>query len=340
MSTQSAEKDTSDHTETSEQLFSVSGKSCQLPKSNYVGCCRSVDEFEKLNRVGEGTYGIVYRVRDKITNEILALKKIRMDFENEGLPLSSLREIMLLKKLNHKNIVNVTDVAVGRSLDSIFMVMEYCQQEIKCLMLQLLKGLEFCHDNFIVHRDLKVSNLLLNSQGVLKIADFGLARTFSKPPKAMTPRVVTLWYRAPELLLGEQSYTTAVDMWSVGCIFGELLKHKPFLPGKTERQQLELIIKLLGTPNERIWRGFNRLPLAQSIKLPEQRYNNLKIELPDLSKETLLLLNGLLTYDPEKRFNVKKALTHPYFREPPTAKDPSLMPTFPEIRNEISERAK
>ncbi|KAK9693564.1 hypothetical protein K7432_013871 [Basidiobolus ranarum] len=212
--------------------------------------------------------------------------------------------------------------------------------EIKCLMLQLLKGLEFCHDNFIVHRDLKVSNLLLNSQGVLKIADFGLARTFSKPAKPMTPRVVTLWYRAPELLLGEHSYTTTVDMWSVGCIFGEFLKHKPFLPGKTERQQLELIIKLLGTPNERIWRGFNRLPLAQSIKLPEQRYNNLKIELPDLSKETLLLLNGFLTYDPEKRFSVKKALAHPYFREPPTAKDPSLMPTFPEIRNEISERAK
>ncbi|KAK9693565.1 Cyclin-dependent kinase 10 [Basidiobolus ranarum] len=157
MGNQSAEKDTHTQTEEEELLLSVSGNSCPLPKSNYVGSCRSVDEFEKLNRVGEGTYGIVYRVRDKITNEILALKKIRMDFENEGLPLSSLREIMLLKKLNHKNIVNVKDVSVGRSLDSIFMVMEYCEQE---------SGLCFSCDTFfpVVYSSIQSLFMLLISE--------------------------------------------------------------------------------------------------------------------------------------------------------------------------------
>ncbi|KAI8600247.1 kinase-like domain-containing protein [Dissophora ornata] len=323
------------------------------PQKSFFGNSRIVDDFEKLNKVGEGTYGVVYRARDKKTSEIVALKRIRMERENDGLPISSLREIKLLKTLRHDNIVLVKDVAVGSDLDQIFLVMEYCEQdmaalmdnvkkpytpaEVKCLMYQLLKGIEYCHDHYVIHRDLKLSNLLLNGQGILKIADFGLARSFGLPSRPMTPKVVTLWYRAPELLFGDPNYTTAVDMWSAGCIFGEFLKHAPLLPGKVEKQQVDLIIELLGTPHEKIWQGFNKLPMA-SIKLPEQRFNNLRNKFPNITDAARSLLSGLLTYDPKKRLSVKQALAHPYFIEAPPAKHPSLLPTHPEIRNITSTR--
>ncbi|KAG0233191.1 Cyclin-dependent kinase 10 [Actinomortierella wolfii] len=330
-------------------LLSITGKMGILdPKKAFIGQSRVVDDFEKLNKVGEGTYGVVYRARDKKTKEIVALKRVRMERESDGLPISSLREIKLLKTLRHENVLLVKEVAVGNDLDQIFLVMEYCEQdmatlldsiktryepsEVKCLMYQLLKGIEYCHDHFVIHRDLKMSNLLFNAKGILKIADFGLARMFGTPTRPMTPKVVTLWYRAPELLFGDPYYTTAVDMWSAGCIFGELLQHSPLLPGKVEKQQVELIIDLLGTPHERIWQGFNKLPLS-TVKLPEQRVNNLKNKFPNITDAALSLLNGLLTYDPKKRLTVKQALAHPYFIELPYAKHPSMLPTYPEIRN-------
>ncbi|KAG0256190.1 Cyclin-dependent kinase 10 [Mortierella polycephala] len=335
-------------------LLSITGRIGSLtPQKAFFGTSRVVDDFEKLNKIGEGTYGVVYRAKDKRTNEIVALKRIRMERENDGLPISSLREIKLLKTLRHDNIVLVKEVAVGSDLDQIFLVMEYCEQdmaalmdnvkkpytpaEVKCLMYQLLKGIEYCHDHYVIHRDLKLSNLLLNAQGILKIADFGLARSFGLPSRPMTPKVVTLWYRAPELLFGDLNYTTAVDMWSAGCIFGELMRHGPLLPGKAEKQQVDLIIELLGTPHEKIWQGFNHLPMA-SIKLPEQRFNNLKNRFPNITDAARSLLSGLLTYDPKKRLSVKQALAHPYFIEAPPAKHPSLLPTHPEIRNIASTR--
>ena len=190
-----------------------------------------MNEYEKLNRVGEGTYGVVYRARHIETKEIVALKRVRMEEEKDGLPISSLREINLLLNIRHKNIVELKEVVVGQRLDSIFLVMEYCEQDlaslldnmpnhfseaqVKCIMLQLFDGLDYMHDHYIIHRDLKVSNLLMNDNGCVKIADFGLARTFSIPNGPMTPKVVTLWYRAPELLLGAKLQTTAIDIWFV-----------------------------------------------------------------------------------------------------------------------------
>nr|XP_029118452.1 cyclin-dependent kinase G-2 isoform X2 [Elaeis guineensis] len=243
---------------------------------NMLEGCRSVDEFERLNKIDEGTYGVVYRAKDKKTGEVVALKKVKMEKEREGFPLTSLREINILLSFHHPSIVDVKEVVVGSSLDSIFMVMEYMehdlkglmetmkqpfsQSEVKCLMLQLLEGVKYLHDNWVLHRDLKTSNLLLNNRGELKICDFGLSRQYGSPLKPYTHLVVTLWYRAPELLLGAKEYSTAIDMWSLGCIMAELLAKEPLFNGKTEFDQLDKIFRTLGTPNEKIWPGFAKLP--------------------------------------------------------------------------------
>ncbi|KAG0720759.1 Cyclin-dependent kinase 10 [Chionoecetes opilio] len=202
----------------------LTGKAIEIPEKHLFGRCRFVGEFEKLNRIGEGTYGVVYRARDTKTNEIVALKKMRMEKEKDGMPISGLREIMLLQACNHPNVVYMKEVVVGRSLESIFLVMEYCEQDlaslldnmqtpflethVKCIMMQasgdmfvqVFNGLGYLHKKEIVHRDVKVSNLLLTNMGTIKIADFGLARELGYPMSPMTPQVVTLWYRAPELL--------------------------------------------------------------------------------------------------------------------------------------------
>jgi cyclin-dependent kinase 10 len=241
-----------------------------------------------------------------------------MEREKDGLPISSLREINLLLRLRHNNVVELMEVVVGKELDSIFLVMKYCEQdlaslldnmpapfteaEVKCIIKQVFSGVAYLHCHCVIHRDLKVSNLLLTDSGCVKIADFGLARTLGYPPKPTTPTVVTLWYRAPELLLGAKIHTLAVDMWAAGCILGELLAHKPLLPGRSEINQLERMIDLLGTPSETIWPGFSELPGAKTYTLRQQPYNNLKHKFHWLSRAGLSLLNRLLTYDPAKRY--------------------------------------
>ena len=240
-------------------------------------------------------------------------------------------------------------MVVGRDLENMFLVMEFCEQDIaslidnmkvpftesqvKCIMIQLLDGVEYLHQHYIIHRDLKVSNLLLTDKGCLKIADFGLGRTSGYPPKLLTPTVVSLWYRGPELLFGSSSYTSALDMWAVGCIFGELLSNKPLVPGKSEQQMIELIIKILGTPNETIWPGYSSLPVAKQISIQIQPYNNLKQKFHWLSDAGSLLLNDLLTYDPAKRSTARKARKSVYFGEKPLPVEPAMMPTYPHLRN-------
>lgn len=319
---------------------------------NMLQGCRSVDEFERLNKIDEGTYGVVYRAKDKKTGEVVALKKVKMEKEREGFPLTSLREINILLSFHHPSIVDVKEVVVGSNLDSIFMVMEYMehdlkalmetmkqpfsQSEVKCLMLQLLEGTQYLHDNWVLHRDLKTSNLLLNNRGELKICDFGLARQYGSPLKPYTHLVVTLWYRAPELLLGAKEYSTAIDMWSLGCIMAELLSKQPLFNGKTEFDQLDKIFKILGTPNETIWPGFSKLP-GVKVNFVKHQYNLLRRKFPAtsftgspvLSDAGFDLLNKLLTYDPEKRITAEAALNHEWFREVPLPKSKDFMPTFP-----------
>ncbi|CAA6660084.1 unnamed protein product [Spirodela intermedia] len=319
---------------------------------NMLQSCRSVDEFERLNKINEGTYGVVYRAKDKKTGEVVALKKVKMEKEREGFPLTSLREINILLSLHHPSIVDVKEVVVGSSLDSIFMVMEYMehdlkglmdvmkqpfsQSEVKCLMLQLLEGVKYLHDNWVLHRDLKTSNLLVNNHGDLKICDFGLSRQYGSPLKPYTHLVVTLWYRAPELLLGAKEYSTDIDMWSLGCIMAELLAKEPLFGGRTEVDQLDKIFRILGTPNERIWPGFAKLP-GVKVNFIKQPYNKLREKFPatsfcgrpTLSEAGFDLLNQLLTYDPEKRITADAALNHEWFCEVPLPKSKDFMPTFP-----------
>lgn len=259
-----------------------------------------------------------------------------MDQEKNGLPISGLREINILSTCDHINVVKLREVVVGRSLDSIFLSLEYCEQdlaslidnmpkafsvsEVKCIALQVLRGLEYLHQNFIIHRDLKVSNLLMNDHGIVKIADFGLARFFGPPVQPSTPQVVTLWYRAPEILLGAKTHDTAIDIWAMGCILGELLLNRPLIPGKSEIQQIDKIVGLLGTPSEAIWPGFSKLPAVQNFSLRQQPYNTLKELLPDTTPFGLALLNGMLMYDPAKRFTASQCLKKFYFLESPFRK--------------------
>ncbi|XP_017839458.1 cyclin-dependent kinase 10 [Drosophila busckii] len=329
-----------------------SGTPMPIPEQNVYGRCRPVSEFEKLNRVGEGSYGIVYRARDTRNGEIVALKKVRMDQEKDGLPVSGLREIMILKQCQHENIVRLREVVVGKSLDSIFLVMDFCEQdlasvldnmsqpftesEVKCITLQILRALKYMHAHYIIHRDLKVSNLLMTDKGCIKVADFGLARLYSKPAKPMTPQMVTLWYRAPELLLGAKTHTAAVDMWAFGCILGELLMGKPLLPGKSEIAQLDMIIDLLGAPSESIWPGFQELPAVQNFTLSQQPYNNLKSKFHMLGPAGKSLLNILFIYNPSTRATAEECLNSKYFTEAPQPCDPRMMPTFPQHRNNAS----
>lgn len=348
--------------------FDGSGLACSstlLP----LGSCRSVDNYERISRIGEGTYGVVYKAKSKDTGEIVALKKIRLVPESDpaarsskgddlipadGLPLAHMREIQLLKRLKHPNIVQVKEIVVGGSLGSIFTVMEYCvndlaalvdsmvqpysRGEIKCLIYQLLKGVEYLHRNFIIHRDLKLSNLLINSDGCLKIADFGLARKCSidsqtgLPYRPLTPKVVTLWYRAPELLFGDINYSFPIDLWSVGCIFGELLLNSPLLPGSTELQQVILISRLIGSPNNTKWAGFDRLPLAKSLQIPQSCESTLKLKFTGETLHTIDLLQRFLMYDPSKRITIPEACGHLYFNEEPRRVDRQFLRTFPDQR--------
>ncbi|XP_038629862.1 cyclin-dependent kinase 11B isoform X4 [Scyliorhinus canicula] len=308
--------------------------------------CRSVEEFQCLNRIEEGTYGVVYRAKDKKTDEIVALKRLKMEKEKEGFPITSLREINTILKAQHPNIVTVREIVVGSNMDKIYIVMNYVEHdlkslmetmkqpflpgEVKTLMIQLLKGVRHLHDNWILHRDLKTSNLLLSHSGILKIGDFGLAREYGSPLKSYTPVVVTLWYRTPELLLGAKEYSTAIDLWSVGCIFAEFLTQKPLFPGKSEIDQINKIFKELGTPSEKIWPGYNELPAVKKMTFTEYPFNNLRKRFGALlSDQGFDLMNKFLTYCPAKRITAEEALKHEYFRETPLPIESAMFPTWP-----------
>ncbi|KAK4568148.1 hypothetical protein RGQ29_003787 [Quercus rubra] len=303
------------------------------------------DAYEKLEKIGQGTYSSVFRARDLETGRIVALKKVRFDnFEPESVRFMA-REILILRRLDHPNIVKLEGLITSRLSCSIYLVFEYMEHDItgllscpdikfsesqiKCYMKQLLSGLDHCHSRGVMHRDIKGSNLLVNNEGILKVADFGLANFSSSGHRQpLTSRVVTLWYRPPELLLGSTDYGASVDLWSVGCVFAELLLGKPILQGRTEVEQLHKIFKLCGSPPEEYWKR-TKLPHATLFK-PQQPYGScLRETFKDLPKTTTSLLETLLSVEPYKRGTASSALASEYFTTKPYACDPSSLPIYP-----------
>uniref|UniRef100_A0A7I4Y4L6 cyclin-dependent kinase n=1 Tax=Haemonchus contortus TaxID=6289 RepID=A0A7I4Y4L6_HAECO len=324
----------------------------QLPiyYASFMGC-RNVVEFDCVNRVEEGTFGVVYRAKNKRTDEIVALKRLKIEKEREGFPITALREInMLLKAGKHENIVNVQEILIGSNADKIYLAMEFVEHDMKnlmdtmhkrgkrfsqgeqkTLMRQLLSGLKHLHDSWILHRDLKTSNLLFSHKGILKIADFGLAREYGDPLRPYTAVVVTLWYRAPELLLGQKLYSTPIDLWSVGCIMGEFVLLKPLFPGNGELDEINKIFTELGTPSDSIWEGYSELPGPKMMKLGNYPYNQLrkKFHASIMNESGFKLLNRFLTYDPKRRITAEEALNDKWFTEDPKPTPPEMFPTFP-----------
>jgi len=282
-----------------------------------------------MEKIGEGTYGIVYKAKDRVTNEIIALKKIRLEAEDEGIPSTAIREISLLKELQHPNIVRLYDVV--HTEHKLTLVFEFLDQDLKkyldvcdsgldiqilkSFLYQLLTGVAYCHHHRVLHRDLKPPNLLINREGMLKLADFGLARAFGIPVRSYTHEVVTLWYRAPDILMASRKYSTPVDIWSVGCIFAEMANGRPLFAGTSEADQLDKIFRLLGSPTVADYPGIVDLPEYSPDMLP--RYppprNGIGSLVPTLDSSGVDLLNRMLQYDPAKRITAQNALEHPFF---------------------------
>jgi len=260
----------------------------------------------------------------------VALKKIRLEAEDEGVPSTAIREISLLKELKDENIVRLLDIV--HADQKLYLVFEFLDVDLKRYMEngnqsrtpitpeivkkfthQLNSGLLYCHSHRILHRDLKPQNLLIDKRDNLKLADFGLARAFGIPMRTYTHEVVTLWYRAPEVLLGSRHYSTAIDMWSVGCIFAEMaMQGAPLYPGDSEIDQIFKIFRILGTPNEDTWPGVSGLPDYKAT-FPQWARQDLARIVPTLDEVGLDMLKRTLTYDSAKRISAKRALIHPYF---------------------------
>ena len=311
--------------------------------------CRSVDNFEVLNHIEEGSYGWVSRAKDVVTGEVVAVKKLKIDSSmRDGIPVTGLREIQCLMESRHNHIVQLKEVVTGSQLDQVYLVMDFVEHDLKSLqedmqdpfspsetktvLQQLVSAVGYLHDHWVLHRDLKTSNILMNNQGEIKVADFGMARYFGNPPPPMTQLVVTLWYRAPELLLGAEQYDQSIDMWSIGCIFGELLGKEPLLQGSNEVRQLSKIFELCGIPSEDSWPGFRRLPNAKSLRLPRSQTDliaNIRRRFGFLTSAGTDLLASLLSMNPAKRPDADEVLTHPYFKEDPRPKHPAMFPSFP-----------
>jgi len=284
------------------------------------------EKYQRLDKVGEGTYGVVYKSIHKETNELVAVKKIRLENEEEGIPSTAIREISILKQLKHPNIVCLKDIVhQEKKLHLVFEFIDYDMKKfmeingkplapsaVKYCLYQILSAICYCHCRRILHRDLKPQNILVSKTGQIKIADFGLARAFGVPIRTLTHEVATLWYRAPEILLGQKEYSMPVDIWSIGCIFYEISHKKALFTGDSEIDQIFKIFQLHGTPNEKTWPGITKLPDFKTT-FPQFPHKNLSEICANLCEKGQDLLGRMIAGDPCRRISAKSALNHPYF---------------------------
>ena len=355
--------------------------------------CADLSAWRRLNTINEGSYGVVYRAQHTSTQEIVAIKEVKLSVSaNDGFPVTALRELNALLSLRHENIVRAHVMAMpklapaaaaasiskswspesqgalpgtyGRcSTDSVFMVMEYLPHdlralmdamtqpfplaEVKTLLRQLLLATEHMHANGWLHRDLKTANLLLDNAGRLVVCDLGLARQYTSPARQYTAEVVSMWYRAPEVLLGDAKYGPALDMWSCGCIFGEMLTKHYLLQGTSESNQLKRIFEMVGSPSAESWPGFEALRgagalpksllglqggaacLRKGLGLPEHAFAGAYLPPAGLD-----LLGKLLQLDPAQRITAADALRHPFWEETPLPRARHLMRSAPETNKQ------
>ena len=355
----------------------------------------NLPNYTILSEIGKGTYGCVYEAIDQRDGGRVAMKKVLPKGEREGFPITAIREIKTLKFLKHENILDLYDVVYQSPQSSsekvsVYMVFPFIKHdlvgiqhfrryrfyvsEIKCIILQVLKGLEYLHGKNVVHRDLKLANLLIDGDGVVKIADFGLARIQLPKRLDQTNKVVTRWYRSPELLLGATKYDYSVDMWSIGAILGELVVGAPLFPGESEVHVLRFIFDTLGPPSEELWNGLygyidspgmlgsvaeTRKQLSDYIQFPTgvcqydsrpERPINLLIGDGDrnyldrrvfkrlfmsVSLAGQMLIASLLQYDPCRRASAKTCHNDAFFTQDPMASDPKSIVLSPESRREL-----
>ncbi|OQR81203.1 cyclin-dependent kinase [Achlya hypogyna] len=363
--------------------------SLNLPSHGWDNGC--IDVYEKIECIGSGTYGQVYLATHRDTGDMVALKKIRSLNEVQGLPVTSIREIKVLKSLRHRNLVGLKEVIVTNEMEDpdddivfekcgpsadfttgcIYLVLEYVEHdltglldrqypftdvEIKCIMKQLCEVMAVMHASNIVHRDIKCSNLLMTPKHVLKVADFGLARAINTDlnftnkvrwhgilvTQCFAAKVVTLWYRCPELLLGATAYDATVDMWSVGCVFVELYIGRPLFAGKNEMEQIRRIFDVCGSPTPATWPDHVNLPFASKF-VPEtpmasrlqefiKRETQARYPQRELPPGALELMTSLLQLNPAKRHSAAAALQSRYFRSDPMApKNPESLPPLANV---------
>ncbi|XP_012700894.2 LOW QUALITY PROTEIN: probable serine/threonine-protein kinase At1g54610 [Setaria italica] len=312
---------------------------------------RSADAYDKIEKVGQGTYSNVYKARERGTGRVVALKKVRLDTSESESVRFMAREIRVLQRLDHPNVIRLEGIATSRMHRSIYLVFDFMysdltkliarpghrltEPQIKCYMQQLLAGLQHCHERGILHRDIKGSNLLIDRHGVLKIGDFGLANYYGPGRRRpLTSRVVTLWYRAPELLLGSTDYGVGIDLWSAGCLLAEMFFGKPLLRATTEVEQLFKIFTLCGSPPDDYWR---KLKLSPTFKPPKAYKPTTGERFRDLPPSAVGLLATLLALDPAARGTAGQALQSSFFSTPPLPCDLSELPVV--YKEEVADPA-
>ncbi|XP_043930228.1 cyclin-dependent kinase-like 1 isoform X1 [Protopterus annectens] len=287
-----------------------------------------MDKYEKIGKIGEGSYGVVFKCKNKDTGQIVAIKKFVESEDDPVIKKIALREIRMLKQLKHPNLVNLLEVF--RKKRKLHLVFEYCDHTVlheldryprgvpehlvKSITKQTLQAVNFCHKHNCIHRDVKPENILITKHGVIKLCDFGFARILTGPSDYYTDYVATRWYRAPELLVGDTQYGPPVDVWAIGCVFAELLSGIPLWPGKSDVDQLYLIRKTLGDLIPRHQQVFSSNQFFSGVSIPEpDSMEPLSMKFPNIPHHATAFMKGCLHMDPSSRLTCEQLLEHPYF---------------------------